>query len=145
MPPLTPCSAETRTPPIWRRASVERLHTLAPVEVSMRRAETSPFISARTPPSSFVRSVSFTSTMGSVYASSPMNTAARPCFSPIFFSVRGSNCREPTEASSVSRSPSSMKRVPGCAAWTCSTSWRAARSPSARSGAEVKSTMPSVG
>jgi hypothetical protein len=76
--------------------------------------------SVRAPPSSLVRSVSLTSVFGSEYAMSPRKIAATPYFSPIFLSASASSWLPPTAASSGSRFPNSMKRVPGCAAWICS-------------------------
>src|SRR5436190_2616877 len=71
-----------------------------------------------------------------------MNTAVTPYFAPILRSAGASNCLAPTAARSCWRSPSSTKRVPGCADCTCSWNCRVARALRVSSALEAKSTIP---
>jgi len=75
---------------------------------------------------------------------SPTKTAATPYFLPIRLAASASSWLRPTAASTASRLPSSMKRVPGCAAWTCSWSCCDARAPIAPVALELNSITPSV-
>ena len=63
--PLTPCSADTFRRPTCLRTQPELLQTLAPLSVSRSLAEMSPRTSVRKPPSSFVRSFTRMSVLGS--------------------------------------------------------------------------------